>query len=57
MNGYQQRNGYAQPQNPAAKCKQRPIHMVKNEDLIAQHCEAIQVFGALVMFDGGHRRL
>ena len=57
MNRRQQRHGHAQPQDPPQGGKHRHVHVVEHEDLVAQHGQAIQILGTLVVCDRGHRRL
>ena len=57
VNRHQQRHRHAEPQDPAAGGEQRHVHVVEHEDLVAQHREPVEVFGAFVMLDRGHRRL
>ena len=57
MDRGQQRDGDAEPQDPAAGGKQRHVHVVQHEDLVAQDGEPIEVVGAFLVGDGRHRRL
>ena len=56
MNRHQQRDRHAEPQDPPAGGKQRHVHVVEHEHLVAQHAEPIEILGTLVMRDGGDRR-
>ena len=51
MNGSEQRHGHAQPQDPSQRGKQRHVHVIENEHLIAEHRQAIQILRALLMRD------
>ena len=57
MNRRQQRHGHAQPQDPPQRGKQRHVHVVEHEHLVAQHGQAIEILGTLVVGDRRHRRL
>ncbi len=48
---------HAEPQQPSAGGKNRHIHVIEHKHLIAQHGEPVENVGALVVGDGGHRRL
>ena len=52
-----QRHGHAQPQDPAQGGKQRHVHVVEHEDLVAQHGQAVEVFRPLLVGDRRHRGL
>jgi hypothetical protein len=49
MHDDQQHEGDAEAQHPAAGGEQRHVHVVEHEHLIAQHGEAIEIVGALVV--------
>ena len=53
----QHQRDHASRQNPAARREQRHVDVVEDEDLIAQHCETVEVLRALVVRDGGDRGL
>src|SRR5215469_4402593 len=57
VNGPEQRQRYAQPQNPPQHGEHRHIHVVEDEHLIAQHGQAVEILGALVMLDRSDRCL
>ena len=57
MNRIKQHHGHAEAQDPAAGGKQRHVHVVEHEDLVAQHRQPIEVFGPLVVLNGGDRGL
>ena len=57
MDRHQQRDRHAQAQDPAARGEQRHVHVVEHEHLIAQHRQAIEIVGPLLMRDGRDRRL
>ena len=64
MNGRQQRHGHAQAQDPPQGGKQRHVHVVEHEHLVAQHGQAVEILGTLVVGHGlycglqpGHMRL
>ena len=57
MDGRQQRDRDAEPENPAARREQRHVHVIEDEDLVAQHRQAIEIVGPLVMRDARDRRL
>ena len=57
MDRGQQRHGDAESQDPAAGGKQRHVHVVQHEHLVAQHGEAIEVVRAFLVGNGGHRGL
>ena len=46
VNRRQQRHRHAQPQNPAERGKQRHVHVVEHEHLIAQHGQPIEILRA-----------
>ena len=52
-----QRHRHAQPEDPPARREHRHEDVIEDEYLVAQHRQPVQVIGALVVFDGGHRRL
>jgi hypothetical protein len=53
----QQADRHAQAQDPAAGREQRHIHMVEHKHLVAQHRQAVEVVGPLVVRDRRHRGL
>ncbi len=53
----QQPDGHAQPQHPAGGGEQRHVQVVEHEHLLAQHRQAVQPLGPLLVGDGRHRRL
>jgi hypothetical protein len=57
MNRRQQRHGYAQAQDPPQGGKQRHVHVVQDEYLVAQHRQAVEIFRTLVVRDRFHRCL
>ncbi len=57
VNRRQQRHGHAQPQDPPESGKQRHIHVVKHEHLIAEHGQAIEILRAFLVRDGRDRCL
>ncbi len=46
-----------EPQHPARRREQRHVHVIEHEHLVAQHREAIEIVGALVVRDGRDRGL
>ena len=48
---------HAEAEDPPARGEQRHIHVIEHEHLIAQHRQAVEVLGTLVMGDAGDRRL
>ncbi len=54
MNGDEQRDRHSESEDPPAGREDRHVQMVENEHLIAQHGQAIQVVGTLVMRDRGN---
>ena len=48
----QQRDGHAEPQDPAAGREQRHVHVVEHEHLVAQHGEPVEILGPLLVRDG-----
>ena len=57
MNGRQQGHGHAQAQDPPQGREQRHVHVVEHEHLVAQHGQAIEVFGTLLVGHGDDRGL
>ena len=57
MNRRQQRHGHAQPQDPPQRGKQRHVHVVEHEHLIAQHGQPIEILRAFLMRDRRDRCL
>jgi hypothetical protein len=57
MNGHQQRDRHAQPQNPAAGREHRHVHVIEHEHLVAQDRQPIEIFGALLVRDRRDGRL
>ena len=57
MDRREQREGDAEPQDPAGGGEHRHVHVVEHEDLVAQHRQAIEIVGALVVRDRRDRRL
>ena len=57
VHGREQRHRDAEPQDPPARRKERHVHVIEHEHLIAQHREAVEKLGALMMSDGPDRRL
>ena len=56
MNRHEQRNRHPQAQDPRAGRKQRHVHVIEHEDLVAQDRQPVQVLAALLVGDGGDRR-
>ena len=56
MNRDEQRDRDAETQDPPTCREQRHVHVVEHEDLIAQHREAIEILGTLLMRDRRNRR-
>ena len=54
---HQQRHGHPQPQDPANRGKQRHVHVVKHEYLIAEHRQPVKILRALLMRDHRDRCL
>ena len=46
-----------QTKDPAARRKERRVHVVEHKDLIAQHCQTVEKFRAFVVFDAYDRCL
>ena len=57
MNREQQHNRHAESQNPTARGKQRHVHVVEHEDLIAQNRQSVQIVRPFLVRQRGHRRL
>ena len=57
MNRSQQRHGHAQAQDPPQGREQRHVHVVQHEHLVAQHGQAIEVLGPLMVGHRDHRGL
>ncbi len=57
MDRREQDNGDTEPEDPARGREHRHVHVVEHEDLIAQHREAVEVFGPLMMSDRDNRCL
>ena len=55
MNRREQGDRHAEPQDPAGGREDRHVHVVEDEDLVAQHREPIEIVGALVVRDGRDR--
>ena len=55
--GDEQHERGRQPDDPAHRREQRHEQVVEREHLIAQHREAVEILGPLVMLDGRDRRL
>ena len=49
----QQDDGHDQAEDPTGRREDRHVHVVEHEDLVAQHGEAIEIFGTFVVLDGG----
>ena len=50
-------DGHGEPENPPARGEQRPVHVVEHEHLVAQHAEAIEVFGPFLVLERRSRCL
>jgi hypothetical protein len=57
VNRRQQRHRHAQPQDPPERGKQRHVHVVEHEHLIAQHGQPIEILRTLLMRDRRDRSL
>jgi hypothetical protein len=57
VDGNEQRDRHAEPQNPPARREQRHVKVIQDEDLVAQDGQSIQVVRAFVVRDRGHRGL
>ena len=57
MNRRQQGHGHAQPQNPPQGRKQRHVHVVQHEHLVAQHGQAVEILRTLLVGHRHHRGL
>ncbi len=57
MDRDEQGDGHGEPQDPTAGGEDRHVQVVQHKDLVAQHRQTIQIVGALVMSNGGHRCL
>jgi hypothetical protein len=57
VHGHQQRDGDPEAQNPATGGEHRHVHVVEHEHLVAQHGDAVEQLGPLLMGDRRHRRL
>ena len=57
MNRRQQRHRHAQPQDPSERGKQRHVHVIEHEHLIAEHGQPIEILRAFLMRDRRDRCL
>ena len=57
MDRRQQHDGDGEPQDPAERREERHEQVVEREHLVAQHREAVEVLGSLLVLDRRDRRL
>ena len=53
----QKRDGHSEAQDPSASGKQRHVHVIQDEDLVAKNREPIEILRTLVVGDRGNRGL